>query len=362
MPRGKQGADRRGQAEFAVVGDEGRGQFGVSAVHEVQVQGVVGEVVGEALLRLCAGQAVGAGEVVQGGQAVKPRQAVQSAPDALFGAARKPRRVLCVAHQQEVSVFLRFGGARFFARQFVGARALAGDAVGGERAGGAVGFVARTKACTEIHQSLGVGAQFVRAFGQAAFGKLPQAFLGGGRGRVGVDGGMAQEDAFDVAVEDGFARAIGKDGYRCGGRASYAFQGFEFGAGVRECAVVLVADLFGGVVEVAGAAVVAQSAPQRHDAVGGGVGEGADGGVSGKEALVVGDDGGDLGLLEHDFREPDAVGVVALPGQVVAAMLFLPVYQARGEGIGHGVARVLLMGLCWAVLWLFFTATSACWW
>jgi hypothetical protein len=38
--------------------------------------------------------------------------------------------------------------------------------------------------------------------------------------------------------------------------------------------------------------------------------------------------------LQHDFREPNAVGVVALPGQVIAAMLGLPGGEAVGEG-GH---------------------------
>ena len=53
----------------------------------------------------------------------------------------------------------------------------------------------------------------------------------------------------------------------------------------------------------------------------------------------IGDDRGDLGLLQHGyFREPAAVGVGrALPGQVVAAVAALPAHDARGESHGSGV-------------------------
>src|SRR4051812_43655400 len=47
-----------------------------------------------------------------------------------------------------------------------------------------------------------------------------------------------------------------------------------------------------------------------------------------QEALVVGNDGRDLGLLQHDLGEPDAVRVRrTLPGKVVATMAPLPRYQ-----------------------------------
>ena len=84
---------------------------------------------------------------------------------------------------------------------------------------------------------------------------------GGGGGGIGIDAVVAQEDAFDIAVKDGFARAIGKDGDGGGGGASYAFQGLQFGAGGGEVAVVVVADVLRGVMEVARAAVVAKPAP-----------------------------------------------------------------------------------------------------
>ena len=93
-------------------------------------------------------------------------------------------------------------------------------------------------------------------------------------------------------------------------------------------------DLPRGVVQIARAAVVAEAGPQREYVVIGSSGEAFDIGKAGEEARVILQDGGDLRLLQHDFREPDAVGVVALPGQVVAAILGLPGGEAVSER-GH---------------------------
>ncbi len=50
------------------------------------------------------------------------------------------------------------------------------------------------------------------------------------------------------------------------------------------------------------------------------------------EALVVGDDGGHLCLLQHDFRDPYAVrGPVVLPGQVMATVGRVPREERRGD-------------------------------
>jgi hypothetical protein len=46
------------------------------------------------------------------------------------------------------------------------------------------------------------------------------------------------------------------------------------------------------------------------------------------ETLVVRDDGADLRLLQHDFRNPHAIGVlVLLPRQVLAPGLIEPLQQ-----------------------------------
>ena len=70
-------------------------------------------------------------------------------------------------------------------------------------------------------------------------------------------------------------------------------------------------------------------------------GQAGDIGKGAAKTRVVVEHGGDLGLLQHDFRQPHAVGVGALPGQAVAAVAALPADQARGElaadGVGIGV-------------------------
>ena len=84
--------------------------------------------------------------------------------------------------------------------------------------------------------------------------------------------------------------------------------------------------------QVARARVIAQAAPQPQHLVLRRAGERGDIGEALEKALVIGNHRGDLGLLQHDFRDPDAIGVArALPGQVVAAVAPMPGEQAGGE-------------------------------
>ena len=51
-----------------------------------------------------------------------------------------------------------------------------------------------------------------------------------------------------------------------------------------------------------------------------------------EEALIIRNDGGDAGLLQHDLRNPDAIRIVcAAPGQV-ALVLPIPVQNAAANG------------------------------
>ena len=91
-------------------------------------------------------------------------------------------------------------------------------------------------------------------------------------------------------------------------------------------------DQLGTAVQVAGAAVVAQPAPQAHDLITAGGGQIRHRGAAGQKAVEVADDGGHLRLLQHDFGQPDAVRVLGvLPGQAVAAVLRLPAHHGGGE-------------------------------
>ena len=98
-----------------------------------------------------------------------------------------------------------------------------------------------------------------------------------------------------------------------------AGEGAELGGGGGEDAGMVLDDGLGGGVHHAGAAVVAEAAPEGEDGGLGRGGEGVDGGECGEEGLVFVEDGGDAGLLEHDFRDPDGVGVAGgAPGEVAA--------------------------------------------
>jgi peptide/nickel transport system permease protein len=83
--------------------------------------------------------------------------------------------------------------------------------------------------------------------------------------------------------------------------------------------------LLRGLVKIAAARVVAQAAPKPQDFVLRGSGERVDAGKIRQKSLVVGDHRGDLRLLQHDFRKPDAVRVArSLPGKPAAAVAPLP--------------------------------------
>src|SRR5450759_2168385 len=61
-------------------------------------------------------------------------------------------------------------------------------------------------------------------------------------------------------------------------------------------------------------------------------GERGDIGEALEKTAVIRNHRGDLGLLQHDFGDPDAVGIArALPRQVVAAVALVPGEQTRCE-------------------------------
>src|SRR5262249_58515998 len=94
--------------------------------------------------------------------------------------------------------------------------------------------------------------------------------------------------------------------------------------------------------QVARASVVAEAAPEGEHVLDRRRRERRYRGKSLQEALVVAEHGRHLRLLQHDFREPDTIGVTGLlPGQPAAAMAALPRDDARGEGQGVPCGRRL---------------------
>src|SRR5439155_2754520 len=60
-------------------------------------------------------------------------------------------------------------------------------------------------------------------------------------------------------------------------------------------------------------------------------GQRRDGGEAAYEPGIVGEDRPDRGLLQHDFRDPDAVGVAAAPPRQIAPAPSVPGQQRRNQ-------------------------------
>src|SRR6266568_5850142 len=97
--------------------------------------------------------------------------------------------------------------------------------------------------------------------------------------------------------------------------------------------------------QVARPRVVPQAAPQREHVVQWRAGERFHVRETREEALVVRDDRRDLGLLQHHFREPDAIRIAGtLPRQVPAPVPGLPADEPAGKG-AHRLIRPLRKSL-----------------
>ncbi|MNT44350.1 hypothetical protein D3C72_1808730 [compost metagenome] len=112
---------------------------------------------------------------------------------------------------------------------------------------------------------------------------------------------MACEHALHVAVQDGRALAVGERGNGRGGGPADAGQGGDGLGRGRKAAVPVAHDFLRAAVQVAGAGVVAQARPIRHDVFLRGGGQRRDVWKTLQEALVIGNDGGHLRLLQHDL-------------------------------------------------------------
>src|SRR5947208_282596 len=139
------------------------------------------------------------------------------------------------------------------------------------------------------------------------------------------DAVAAREHALDVAVENRSAAAEGERRDRRGARAPDARNLLDLVYRIRESAAVLGDELSGGAMQVARAGVVAEAAPEPQHLVLVRASERPHVGKAGQEALVVGNDRRHLRLLQHHFREPDAVWVPhVLPGKPFAPVTALP--------------------------------------
>jgi hypothetical protein len=197
----------------------------------------------------------------------------------------------------------------------------------------------RVRVQAEIHQALRVTRDRGRRTAGLGRQKLvrdaPQS-AGDGRGsRPPFDAAMPCEHTLHVAVENRAALAVRERGDGGRRRAADAGQRFERRRVVGKVRTVLIDDDARGRVQVMRTTVIAETAPQLQHACKRRGGERRHRRKFIDEAPVVGQHGGNLRLLQHDFRQPDAVGVArSLPRQVAPAVLALPRDDARGEGAG----------------------------
>src|SRR5438445_9727102 len=139
------------------------------------------------------------------------------------------------------------------------------------------------------------------------FRKLPKALIDVSLSWISFDTEQAREHSNDVAVQNGLGLIEGNAADGSGGIA----------ANPRECEhVVKVFGEFGAMprkyglrrfLHVAHARVVAQAFPEFVNSLRAGSGEGFDIGQRSHPAMPKREDGFDLGLLEHDFGNPDSV-------------------------------------------------------
>ena len=208
----------------------------------------------------------------------------------------------------------------------------AGHADFGQRAAATAGLARQAQGGTQIHHALGIAlhgkacGRIAVLRGQQGLRRVPQRAGLRGLGQIAAKAQRAAEHAAHIGVQNRHPLAKTQRRNRRCGRAPNARQVSQLrGAAWKRAAVGLHHRVCASM-QITRAAVVPQATPQTQDIVLRRGSQRADRRKARHEAVKVAHHGGHLGLLQHDLRGPDAVGVCGvLPGQVVAAMQRLPV-------------------------------------
>ena len=230
-----------------------------------------------------------------------------------------------------------------------------GDAIGFERAVGAARIFGSANERAEFHEGLiEVGAEG-SPFGRPRWGERPRESSSsrreiGSRGRsphrhhqffrntpkpgvgflfarVAFDAEEARQDANDVAVQNRRG-LIECDAADCaGGVAADAGQrehGIKF---ARKFAIMFFHYELRGSLNVADASVVAEAFPEFMNFLRTGFSERLDVGQGRHPPFPVRQDGVYLGLLKHDFGDPDGVGIASATPRKIAGVVWVPLEQ-----------------------------------
>ena len=122
-------------------------------------------------------------------------------------------------------------------------------------------FCSFTHCCAQVHQPLCIGRHIGVFRRQQAFGERPERVFKFFVLWIAVLGKNTAENAFDVAVQDGFAAVEGEGRNGSGGTSAYAAERFQVFALGRKDTAELFDDLLCGFVQIACAAVIAQACP-----------------------------------------------------------------------------------------------------
>lgn len=207
-----------------------------------------------------------------------------------------------VPQHQHTGLALGDGLAHFGRGQLGLAAFAARDASVRDGASVAGGLAACAERGAQVHQPLRVRCHVESRRGvHLRMRQRPETLLDLALGRVARYAEVTGEHALDVAVQDGRTFAVRKRGNGRGRGPADAGQGGDGLGGGRKAAVPVAHDFLRAAMQVASARVIAQAGPVRHHVFLRGGGQRRDVWKALQKALVVGDDGGYLGLLQHDF-------------------------------------------------------------
>ena len=154
--------------------------------------------------------------------------------------------------------------------------------------------------------------------------ELPEPGVGRTVARIFADAEEAGEHANDIAVEHRRGLVERNAANRAGGVTADAGQRHQFIELFRKPSPVLIDNGPRRLLKVSRAQIVAQTFPEFEDGIGSGAGQRAHVRKAAHPAPPVGDDGLDLRLLEHNFRNPNGVGITRSPPGQVARVLLEP--------------------------------------
>jgi len=100
---------------------------------------------------------------------------------------------------------------------------------------------------------------------------------------------------------------------------------------IRNAAPVFVDHSPSGLVKIAGPAVVTESFPKSKYLLFACRGKVAQRREGAHKSLEIGNDRGHLGLLKHDFTNPDAIGITIVPPGKLPAIAYVPVEETPAK-------------------------------